>query len=167
MTTVKIYQIEPLRADFLQRVRTTGIDDLGQSVEYLEAAGGEPCRDVLRSAKTGEKLILASYSPFTKSGPYREYGPVFILASPDLASLASQTIPTEGEFAYLRNTVALRAYSADERIVSARLSPVDEIEKNVEDLLQSAPIKAVHIRFGAYGCFACKLTLKEDEESIF
>src|SRR6266852_6401185 len=72
--------IAPIPAAFLNRVRIEGLDDLGQAVKHVEAEGGEPCRDVLRRAQPGEKLILASFTPFTKPGPYHEYGPVFVLA---------------------------------------------------------------------------------------
>lgn len=167
MANAKIYQVEAISADFLHRVRTQGVDDLGQAVEYLEAAGGEPCRDALRVARPGERLILASYSPFTKTGPYREFGPVFVLANQQAEAVHLHSIPIDSELAYFRNPVALRGYCADERIVSARLSPVAEIEKHMLDMLHSAAIKSVHIRFGAYGCFACKVTLKTDDDSVF
>ena len=65
---------------FLQRVRTEGLDDQGQAVKRVIAQGGEPCRDVLRRATAGEELILASFTPFSKPGPYKEYGPIFVLA---------------------------------------------------------------------------------------
>ena len=72
--------IAPLPELFLQRLRSAGIDDLGQPVKRLVAEGGEPCRVVLRRARAGERLILASFTPFTAPGPYKEYGPVFVLA---------------------------------------------------------------------------------------
>src|SRR5438270_2200650 len=71
--------VAPIPAAFLNRVRLEGLDDLGQPVKRGDAQGGEPCRDVLRRARPGEKLLLASFTPFTKPGPYHEYGPVFVL----------------------------------------------------------------------------------------
>ncbi|HEU4888644.1 MAG TPA: DUF1203 domain-containing protein, partial [Thermoanaerobaculia bacterium] len=59
-TTVTIAAIPE---SFLQRVRSEGIDDLGQPVKHVIAQGGEPCRDVLRRATAGEPLILASFTP--------------------------------------------------------------------------------------------------------
>src|SRR4051794_38272142 len=73
-------RIAPIPTPFLRRARTAGIDDLGQNVKRVVASGGEPCRDVLRRATAGEELILASFSPFEKRGPYKEYRPVFVLA---------------------------------------------------------------------------------------
>jgi hypothetical protein len=66
--------IAPIPIAFLNRVRHEGLDDLGQPVKRVEAQGGEPCRDVLRRAQPGEQLILASFTPFTKPGPYHEIG---------------------------------------------------------------------------------------------
>ena len=73
--------IAPIPAAFLKRVRLEGLDDLGQPVKRVTAQGGEPCRDVLRRARKGEELILASFSPFTNPGPFHEFGPVYVLAN--------------------------------------------------------------------------------------
>lgn len=67
--------IAPIPTAFLNRVRREGLNDLGQPVKRVEAQGGEPCRDVLRRALPGEQLILASFTPFTKPGPYHELLP--------------------------------------------------------------------------------------------
>mgnify|MGYP001234416391 CR=1 FL=1 len=52
------YKIIPVKADFLDKVRISGVDDQNQQVEISHAVGGEPCRDVLRGAMPGEKMIL-------------------------------------------------------------------------------------------------------------
>ena len=75
------YQITPIRNDFLIKVRESSIDDQTQPIVHIIANGGEPCRDVLRRAVAGEELILASYCPFSKPGPFKEYGAVFVLAN--------------------------------------------------------------------------------------
>ena len=63
------YKIKKIREDFLQKLRIEGLDDLNQKVVYLIAQGGEPCRDVLRRARVGEELILASYALLKKMVP--------------------------------------------------------------------------------------------------
>src|SRR5258706_13487368 len=65
--------IRPLPDSFLDRVRQQRLDDLGQPVRRLTAKGGEPCRDILRRARPGEEIILASYCPFEAAGPFREF----------------------------------------------------------------------------------------------
>ena len=82
------FQLLPLRQDFLHKARVEGLDDQGQPVRrYHSTEGGEPCRDVLRRARPGEEVILASYCPYEQDGPYKEYGPIFILAEPSIVSV--------------------------------------------------------------------------------
>src|SRR5262245_44620258 len=123
--------IAPIPDTFLRRVRLEGIDDLGQPVQHLIAEGGEPCRDVLRRAEPGERLILASFTPFTKSGPYKEYGPIFVLAD----DTPRHDTPAPG---YLREQFVIRAYSSDEEIVDAELVKNADLTPTVERFLDRA-----------------------------
>src|SRR6266568_231186 len=88
--------IAPIPHLFLNRVRSEGIDDLGQPVKTVLAQGGEPCRDVLRRARPGEELILASFTPFSKPGPYKEYGPIFVLADETGEEIGRDHLPPAG-----------------------------------------------------------------------
>jgi len=165
MTTATIHserqqrvRITPIRLDFLTRARTEGIDDQGQSVQRLTAEGGEPCRDVLRRAAPGEKLILASYSPFSRPGPYKEFGPVFILAEPDPANVTLDSLPSAGTSSdYLNERFVIRAYSAREEILDARLVAASDFAEVVDTLLASRDTAFLHVRFPTYGCFACRI----------
>ena len=149
----------PLPQAFLARVRQQGIDDQGQPVERLRSvAGGEPCRDVLRRARPGEELILASFGPFEKAGPYREFGPVFVLAEPS-EDPPSQSFPTSGNEAeaYFKDRLVLRAYSHDERILAAEMVEADDAPAAAERLLASPEVAFLQARFPTYGCFACRI----------
>lgn len=151
----------PLPQSFLDRVRRLGLDDQDQPVERLVSAeGGEPCRDVLRRARPGEELILASFSPFKEAGPYREFGPVFVLANPSPEEVVADTgFPTAGDDTedYFKDRLVLRAYSRDERIVSAEMVEAGEAPAAAERLLASSDVAFVHARFPTYGCFACRI----------
>jgi|SRR6185369_13447516 len=147
--------IAPLPADFLHRVRTLGIDDQGQPVKRLIAEGGEPCRDVLRRANPGEELILASFSPFAKSGPYKEFGPVFVLANESDESIDRTLLPIP--IGYLRERFVLRAYSGEESIVDAAMLSPEDVAPALEKFLASPDVAFVHARFPTYGCFACRI----------
>ena len=146
-------RIAPLPASFLQKVRNEGIDDLGQPVKRVIAEGGEPCRDALRRAEAGEELILASFSPFSKAGPYKEYGPVFVLAR-DTDSVSSQSLPTDG---YLRERFVIRAYSEAEEILDAAMVTPDDAPATVEKFLGRGETAFLHVRFPTYGCFALRV----------
>ncbi|HJW93429.1 MAG TPA: DUF1203 domain-containing protein [Thermoanaerobaculia bacterium] len=147
--------IAPLPADFLHRVRTLGVDDQGQPVRRLIAKGGEPCRDVLRRAQPGEELILASFSPFTQSGPYKEFGPVFLLANASDESTDRDAFPTTQ--GYLRERFVLRAYSSDESILDAVMLTPEDYDATLAKYLASPEVAFVHARFPTYGCFACRI----------
>ena len=151
-------RIEPLPASFLRRVRHEGIDDLGQPVKRVVAEGGEPCRDVLRRAVAGEELILASFTPFTKVGPYKEYGPVFVLAKDSNESAALDSLPTDG---YLRERFVVRAYSEAEEILDAEMVTRDDADGTVQRFLARGETAFLHVRFPTYGCFALRLERNE------
>ena len=143
---------------FLQRVRTEGLDDQGQPVKRVIAQGGEPCRDVLRRAVAGEELILASFTPFSKPGPYKEYGPIFVLAGATDEAVRRDELPRAGGSAdYLREQFVIRAYSDAEEIVDAALVKAPDFEAAVERLFASEDTAFLHVRFPTYGCFALRI----------
>ena len=143
---------------FLDRVRNEGIDDQGQPVRRVVAEGGEPCRDVLRRAEPGEDLILASFTPFTVAGPYKEFGPIFVLANASDEAVRREALPPAGSPAnYLREQFAVRAYSAAEEIIDAAFIRADDLSATVDRLFNSGETAFLHVRFPSYGCFACRI----------
>jgi len=157
MSDALFYQLIPIRESFVKRARSQGLDDQDQQVERLIAEGGEPCRDVLRRARPGEELILASYCPFEQASPYKEYGPVFILANEDKDNVYPRNFPVENEGAYFGNQFVLRAYSSNERIVDACLSSPENYLGDLQTLLSNAAVSFVLARFAAYGCYGCRI----------
>lgn len=148
-------RIAPLPPEYLLRVRA-GLDDLGQPVERHIASGGEPLRDCLRRARSGEAILLASYCPFTLAGPYKEYGPVFVSASPQAGSPPA-ALPLGGERPYLGSSFVLRAYSREERIVDARLSNPGAAIDDLAILFDRPDTAFVLARFPTYGCYALRI----------
>jgi hypothetical protein len=154
-------RISPLPAAFLENVRSQGVDALDQPVERVVAEGGEPCRDVLRRARPGEELLLVSHSPFSVEGPFREFGPIYVLASPSAEPVALDRLPVEppaaGLAPYLRDHFVLRAYSADERIADAAMVGPGEAGDVMARFFGDPEVAFVHARFPLYGCFACRI----------
>ena len=150
------YRIAPIPQDFLDRVRTRGIDDLGQPVRRMVSVdGGEPCRDALRRAQPGEEIILASFSPFTVVGPYCEFGPVYVFAQPQDDGVARDCLPQATD--YLDERFAVRAYDHGENIADAALVTRDEAEVQVQRFLADEAVAFVHARFPTHGCFALRV----------
>jgi len=146
--------IASLPQSFVIAARTQSRDALAQPVRRVVAEGGEPCRDVLRRAQPGEKLILCSFSPFTVEGPYREFGPVFVLANESAEEVSRNKLPLDG---YFRDRFVLRAYSKEEAILAAELVTPDDAEQTLERFLSRDDVAFVHARFPTYGCFACRI----------
>ena len=150
--------IGPIPQSFLDRVRLEGLDDLGQPVKRVTAQGGEPCRDVLRRARPGESLILASFSPFTKAGPFKEYGPVYVLAEGTDETVERDGLPVAGgETNYLRQQFVVRAYSDAEEIRDAAFVNAPDFSATVQRFLAVPETAFLHVRFPTYGCFACRI----------
>jgi len=156
------YQITPIRSDFLIKVRQAGIDDQNQPVVTTVAKGGEPCRDVLRRANVGEKLILASYCPFSKAGPYKEYGAVFVLADQanEPVNYDKFPLPTNSINDYFGEIFVIKAYDEQESISDARLVNPVNAEQTIADFFQQTQVDFIIIRFAAYGCYSLRLDRK-------
>jgi hypothetical protein len=159
-TTTLHARIAHVPPAFLQRVRTEGIDDLGQPVRRVVAKGGEPCRDALRRAEPGEELILASFTPFTVAGPYHEYGPVFVFAN-DAGAAPADSLPIGAPTDYLREQFVIRAYSANEEILDAALVGPSAAQETVARFFARPEVAFLHVRFPTYGCFAVRLERPE------
>lgn len=150
------YQIIPLPPEFLARVRM-GHDDQGQPVELSVAQGGEPLRDLLRRARPGERIALASYCPFKVAGPYKEYGPVFVSAQASAETPALDRLPLAPAGDYLSRPFVLRAYSSAERIVSATIVAPEQAGETIARYLAAPEVAFILARFAAYGCYACRI----------
>jgi hypothetical protein len=159
MQDTPAYIIVAIKPAFERRARDGGIDDQGQAVEPHAAAGGEPLRDVMRRAEPGERILLGSYCPFERNGPYKEYGPIFILAA--AGGAVPPVLPIGAAGAYFSRPFVLRAYSQDERIVDALITEPADAEANIAKLLARAEIAFILARFAAYGCYACRIERRQ------
>ncbi len=155
-------RILPLPEAYLARVREQGLDAQGQPVRRFVSAGGDPCRDALRRSRPGEEVILASYGPFEGSGPnpYREFGPVFLLAEPETAPIDRATLPVRGDHPdryFGDGPLAFRAYDAGGDIIDGALGRTEDVEATVGRFLASPQVAHVDVRFAIRGCFACRV----------
>jgi hypothetical protein len=157
-STAVDYTIVPIHAAFLQTARHHGLDDQAQAVEHQVASGGEPCRDVMRRAAPGEHILLASYSPFALASPYKEFGPIFVMAH---AEGQPEAMPTSlaalAHRGYLGEQFVLRAYSSAERIVDGIVVTSEQAEVSLQAMLRRNDVQFVLVRFAGYGCYACRV----------
>ena len=157
-----LMRILPIPEDFLTRVRRNGVDDQGQPVKrFFSQQGGEPCRDVLRRARAGEEVILASFCPFSQPGPFKEFGPIYVLANPSHEPVTRDALPLPRGNAedYFGAQFVLRAYNQKQEIIAAALVTAEGATAKAEQFLQTPEVAFVHARFPTFGCFACRLEL--------
>ncbi|MDQ3514693.1 MAG: DUF1203 domain-containing protein [Chloroflexota bacterium] len=155
-------RILPLPEAYLVRVREEGLDAQGQPVRRFVSTGGDPCRDALRRSRPGEEVILASYGPFEGAGPnpYREFGPVFLLAKPETAPINRTALPVTGDHPeryFGDGPLAFRAYAAGGYIIDGALGGTADAEAAVARFLGSPAVAHVDVRFAIRGCFACRV----------
>jgi hypothetical protein len=73
------FKIVPLSKSFVQKIRSTGVDDFGNPVIEQLATGLGPCRVSLKPFEKGvDKRLLFKHSPFDIENAYNQPGPVFI-----------------------------------------------------------------------------------------
>lgn len=151
--------ITPLPEDFLDRVRHRNIDDQQQPVRRLVASGGEPCRDVLRRARPGEALILASFCPFSHPSPYKEFGPIFLLAEPTNEPVIRTHLPIHRGVPedYFGHEYVIRSYSYAGDILDAQRIATLDGPHHVVNRLGRPEVAFVDIRFPIMACFACRI----------
>jgi hypothetical protein len=151
------YNITPIRGAFLQTAQRQGLDDQAQTVERHVASGGEPCRDVFRRATPGETILLASYCPFELASPYKEFGPVFVMADAAPNTTPPDSLAALMACGYLGESFVLRAYSETERIVDGVVVHHTQAEATLQAMLHRADVSFVLVRFAGYGCYACRI----------
>jgi hypothetical protein len=166
MTTALPFTVAPLAAAFLPRVRERGLDDQQQPVVRLAAQGGEPLRDLLRRARPGEEIILASYCPFARPGPFREFGPIYVSARGGPAEpesiFARRTEPRDD---YFQRQLTLRAYDGEGAIADAAIVDFETAPARLDDFLDRPGIDFVDARFPSYGCFAARFLRSDHRDS--
>jgi hypothetical protein len=144
------FRIEPIQPSVLERVRTRGIDDLGNPLQIdVDHEGGSPLRCCLRDTRPGERRALLAYGPFPWKGPYAEVGPVFIHAERCEGYHDTAAYP-EG-FRHRRQV--LRAYGLDRSIVDATVVDGFEAETVIAHMLANPQVDFLHSRNVAYGCY--------------
>ncbi|MFL5318740.1 MAG: DUF1203 domain-containing protein [Myxococcaceae bacterium] len=115
---------------------------------------GFPCRACLRDAEVGERLLLCSFTPFVKPGPYRAIGPVF------LHERSCDPFIDRGEVPEILRTrlVSLRAYDDREELRSAEV--VDgglALIEQATAMFSDPRIHHIDVHLARPGCFACRL----------
>jgi hypothetical protein len=154
--TATAFRVEAIPGDVLERVRETGVDDLGnEMVTSVTTEAGAPLRCCLREAGPGERIALIGYLPFPWDGAYAETGPVLIHADECPGYTAADTDTDAGAYpeGFRHRQQIFRAYGYDHTIVDAEIVEGADAEQAIAGLLARPEVDFVHSRNVAYGCF--------------
>ena len=153
-------RVRPLDSDIAAQARETMVDRVGNALSVRMSEGqGAPCRHCLREVPEGQGMILIGHSPFTRPGPFREVGPIFICAEDCARYATPECLPD-----VVRNRlVQLRAYSATEEILydHSTLLQGTEVEAALPPVFDDPRVAFVHLRSGLNGCFLCQVEAGE------
>ncbi len=114
---------------------------------------GYPCRVSLQDAAIGETVLLLPYAHQPAYSPYRSSGPIYVREAANQAILAENAIPE-----MLRHrTLSLRAYNADDMMITARVTAGTVLEETILALFKDARVAYLHIHNAGPGCFNCQV----------
>jgi len=147
------YDVFPIGADHLDRVRQQGHDGHGNRLLARAAGGGEPLRCCLRFADAGESIALIAYAPAGTGGGYREVGPVFVHAD-RCEGPAEPGYPA----AFTDRQQVFRAYDDAGAIADALLTEPGDHHLAIEKLFADQAVAEIHTRNVLYGCYMLRIT---------
>lgn len=135
----------------LQRLRTDGNDDFGNTVSVSTDRGGAPLRCCFHEAVPGERVALVAYQPALIGRAYAEVGPVFIHAD---ACGGYQDANAYRE-AFRHRSQVLRADDGKGRQVYSmnRITEGWEAEAVTTAVFASPEVDYLHSRNVLAGCF--------------
>jgi hypothetical protein len=140
------YRISALPTAAVERLRRAPFDDFGNPLEAAVESG--PCRHCLRYAQPGERLVLLAYSPFERTNPYAETGPIFVHAD-GCARYEDAGLPPD----FAARPLALRGYDAAQTIARAEVVVDGTAAERIAALLDDPQIAFVHVRSLTHGCY--------------
>jgi hypothetical protein len=147
------FLVTAIPAAELDRIRSRGIDDLGNELRPQRADGDEPLRCCLRDATAGEDLLLIGYRPSPLGGPYAEIGPVFVHADRCAGYGEPNAYPT----GFRDRTLVFRSYGPDGRIVAGEVVAGADAEPAIERLLSRPDVARIDGRSVTYGCYQFRI----------
>jgi hypothetical protein len=153
---LQTFRVRPLDSNIAVEARSTRVDRFGNALSVRVSDGeGAPCRHCLREVPEGKGLILIGHSPFTRLGPFREVGPIFICSEACARYAARERLPE----VVRSRLVQLRAYSVEEEILydHSTLLPGTEVEAALPPVFQDPRVAFAHLRSGLNGCFLCQV----------
>lgn len=140
--------IDPATAD---QLRTAG-----GPVHIADEHPGYPCRQCLRDAAVGERVILVSHDPFPaeSTSPYRSASPIFLHERPCAPPVDLVTPPAQ----LTCRQLSVRAFDRDHQMTDAAVVDGVDLDTTLRRFFDDADTDVVHIHNASRGCWATAVT---------
>ena len=114
---------------------------------------GYPDRVTLDDAPVGEEVLLVNYEHLPVDSPYRSRYAVYVRKGETSPAEYVDAVPP----ALARRTLSVRAFSADDMAVDARIVEGADLAPVVAELFQNRKVAYIHAHYAKFGCFAARI----------
>ncbi|MDU8927645.1 DUF1203 domain-containing protein [Alisedimentitalea sp. MJ-SS2] len=146
----------PIPTETATAYRNGAPDAYGNPPERMTSKGtGNPCRHCLDFIPDGAEMLVVAYSPFGARQPYAETGPIFLCADDCATYDPHRGVPA----IFDGNTMLIRAYSRDERILygTGEVVAPDAFTNEIAARLARDDVAFVHVRSSTNNCFQARV----------
>ena len=147
------YRLAPIAPADARRLR----DEHGAAtgaVYIADAKPGYPCRQCLRDAEIGERLVLVAYDPFASDSPYRSRSPIFLHESDCGTPHDLTTVPAQLSVRQL----SVRAFDEQAMMIDADVIEGSELDDTLRRFLTDPATTELHVHNASRGCWATTVT---------
>jgi hypothetical protein len=149
------FRCRPIESETVERFRRTGRDDRDNPLRVRSPGPDSrcPCRNCLRYAENGERVLLGSYNLPRPQGVYWTPSPIFVHADPCEAYDSINQIPEIVRGAL----VSVRAYDAEDQCLYelGHVGDGTEVDEPLQRALTDRRTAFVNIHTAKPGCLLC------------
>jgi hypothetical protein len=124
----------------------------GYALVTVDSRNAYPCRQCLRWAEPGERVILFTYSSIPAGHPYSESGPIFVHELPCAPYDETDKYPSD-----FRNGRVIRAYDSSQDMIDAVVVDGEEPEAVIAKLFANPQTAFLQVRSVTRGCFTFRI----------
>ena len=146
----------PYAQNFVDRVRTGGVDDNGQVAErQISDGGGNPCRSCLKDIPQGAEMLVVGARPFPDLQPYAELGPIFLCAD----ACQPHDVTKFPEIMKSDQDYLIKGYTSDNRILygTGQIVSCDLVKSTCITLFENVRVSFVDVRSSRNNCFQFRI----------
>jgi hypothetical protein len=124
----------------------------GHALVTVDAKNAYPCRQCLRWAEPGERVILFPYASIPPGYPYSESGPIFVHEVSCAPYNETDKYPSD-----FRGGRVVRAYDSSQNMIDAVVVDGQEPEAIMTTLFSNPQTAFLQVRSVSRGCFTFRV----------